>query len=573
MNPRRIACCGAVCGCLILGGTIGCVGQSGDSPSGEPSRAVLLRDGEVSAESLIDHLKSPDEAVRLQTIDKLGALGPKAAAAVDPLTGLLKDDSAKVRAHAARALGEIGAAANPAVAAMAELLKDSDETVRRQTVKSLMTIRPGQKVLMPLVGKLLEDSDPGVRMRVLGAIAEAGPRAVPGLIEALKDDKAANDYWALLVLREIGPAAKPAIPVLVKMLKDHRPEVRREVILTLATVDAAPSVSAGAIAGLLKDEQVAVAATFAMGRINEIPAEAEATIRENINSKDPMLSTVSVWALARFHLEDKQLRREATVQLIERLKNKDAFVRVAAARALASLPPAPKLTGPIWEKAFQNADETTVLHALDALAALGPAAVPRLTEALKYEKAQWHAAYILGQIGPAAASAADALAKLIDDKDDRTAHEAILALASIGPRAKQAVPALTKALQQDENPNAHAIAYALGRIGPAAAEAKPALEKLIASSDGNLALTSAWALTQIDPTSTDLAGKTLPVLTAGLNNPLPVARQGAAEGLGNLGSAAKDSLPALRRLLDDKDETVRAAAKKAIKAIRRDAAQ
>ncbi len=36
------------------------------------------------------------------------------------------------------------------------------------------------------------------------------------------------------------------------------------------------------------------------------------------------------------------------------------FVRVAAARALAALPPAPEITAPIWEKAMKDADETTM---------------------------------------------------------------------------------------------------------------------------------------------------------------------------------------------------------------------
>ena len=161
-----------------------------------------------------------------------------------------------------------------------------------------------------------------------------------------------------------------------------------------------------------------------------------------------MLSTTSLWALARVHPEDTSLRREATEQLLERLKDRDPLVRVAAARALAALPPAPEITAPLWEKALQGADEKTVLHALDALAALGPPAVPRLVDALQHEKLRGQVVYVLGKIGPAAAPATPALAKLIADKDDHVAQEAILALANIGPGAKEAVPALAAALEQ-----------------------------------------------------------------------------------------------------------------------------
>ncbi len=200
-----------------------------------------------------------------------------------------------------------------------------------------------------------------------------------------------------------------------------------------------------------------------------------------------------------------------------------------------------------------------MLHALDALAALGPAAVPRLIDALKYEKLRGQVVYVLGKIGPAAAPATPALAKLIADKDDRVAHEAILALANIGPGAKDAVPALTAALEQGEKSKAHAMAYALGRIGPAAAEAEPVLFGLLDNSDRRLALVSAWALAHIGPASAEVAEKTLPLLIAGLKGPTPLARRGAADALGSLGPAAKVAVPALQSAAHDKDPSVRAA--------------
>ena len=90
---------------------------------------------------------------------------------------------------------------------------------------------------------------------------------------------------------------------------------------------------------------------------------------------------------------------------------------------------------------------------------------------------------------------------------------------------------------------------------------------LLSSSDANLALVSAWALARIHPAPGEIAAKTLPVLTAGLKNPLPLARQGAAEGLGSLGPAAHDAVPALQECLKDDDKAVRAAAAKAIELI------
>ena len=231
-------------------------------------------------------------------------------------------------------------------------MKDPDETVRRQIVQAVLHIHPGPQVTVPLCVKLMEDPDPGVRMRVLNAIANAGPQAVPGLIEALKNDRAA--YWACLVLRDIGPAAKDAVPALAKKIEDPRPDIRREAILALAAIEEAARPAIPQIAAALSDENTRQAATYALGRIGQIPKEVEAKIRANANSDDKVLSTTSLWAVARVHPDDKPIRRSATRRLIERLKDQDPLVRAAAAHALAALPPAPKSPPRFGKRPFRT---------------------------------------------------------------------------------------------------------------------------------------------------------------------------------------------------------------------------
>jgi HEAT repeat protein len=515
---------------------------------------------------LTGQLKSTDEATRLKAIDELGLQGGKAAEAVAPLTELLKDKSAVVRARAARALGEIGAPAKSAAPELASLLTDPDETVRRQTVQALRAIRPGPQVMLPLLTKLLEDSDPGVQMRILQSMAEAGPAAVPGLIEALKNDK--TTYWACIVLREIGPDAKDAAPALAEKLKDPRPEIRREAVLALGALNEGAIPVLPQIAAALDDEDARTAATFVMGELGNIPKNAEAKIYANAKSDDKFLSTVSLWALARVHPEDKELRRQATEQLVDRLKEQDPFVRVAAARALTALPPAPEITLPIWEKALKDADTTTIHHALDALASLGPQAVPKLVEILKQHKElRIQVAYTLGQIGPGAAAATEALAGLVVDEDFNVSTEAVLALGKIGPAAASAVPALMAALQKENCHNAHAIILTLGKIGPKAAAAEPVLLKEMNGKDSLLAVISAWSFTQIQPRSAKTAAKAIPVLVAGLSDSLPETRKAAAEALGDLGPLAREAVPALQKADKDDSKAVRDAAAKALQSI------
>jgi HEAT repeat protein len=506
-----------------------------------------------------------EDAELVRKIDELGQLGPRAAQAVPMLTDSLKDDSAEVRAHAAYALGEIGPPAQSAVKELVGLLKDPVEAVRRQAIRALLRVKPDPRVVVPACMKLLEDSDAGVRVRVLHAIAEAGPEAVPGLIQALKNDNAA--YWACLALREIGQPAKAAVPALIEKLDDKRPEVRREAILALAAMETAAEPAAARIAAALDDELTSHAATYALGRIGSIPPGVETKIRANVESADKTLGITSLWTLVRVHLDNQQLRRMATARFVQSLKDEDALVRSAAAQAIASLPPAPEITLPLLEAGLRDADETALHHALDALAAIGPAATPALINALKHEKLRGHVAYIIGRIGPDAAAATPELVKLIADKDEHVSLEAIIALANIGPGAKDAVPTLIKALSQSDHPHAHAAAYALGRIGPDAAAAEATLVGLLDNSDRKLALVSAWALAQMRPAK-ETSEKILPVLKAGLADDTALARRGAAEALGRLGHLADGAIDDLEKATHDADQSVSRAAEDALKAIR-----
>ena len=275
-----------------------------------------------------------------------------------------------------------------------------------------MALHPGPKVMIPLFVKLMEDSDPGVKLRILDAVTDAGPAALPGLIEALNNPKAA--YWSCIVLRQLGPAAKSAVPALTKTLADKNPEIRREATLALGAIGAPAETAAPQIAALLEDPLVREAATFALGQIGKMPSKAIVKVKDNTRSDDKFLSTISYWALARVQPDNKELRRETTTRLVEMLGDKNPFVRAAAGRGLASLPPAPEITLPIWDKFMATADEETAHHALNALAGLGPAAVPRLMKLLKYEKLRAPIAEIFGSIGHAAAPATAALSAHAD---------------------------------------------------------------------------------------------------------------------------------------------------------------
>ena len=250
------------------------------------------------------------------------------------------------------ALEQIGAPAKPAVGALVTLLKDPEETVRRQAVKALAAIHPGPDVMIPLFSQLMNGTDAQLEAQVLSALTDAGPAAVPGLIKALDNEQV--NYWACIVLRGMGPAAADAVPALAGKLKDKRPEIRREAALALGAMQQKAAAVAPQLGAILDDPDAQVAATYALAEIGQVSAADESKIKANVKSGDKFLSSVSAWALARLHPDDKALNRDAAERLVAQLLDKDPNSRALAAQALATLRPAADIMLPIWEKARQE---------------------------------------------------------------------------------------------------------------------------------------------------------------------------------------------------------------------------
>jgi HEAT repeat protein len=136
------------------------------------------------------------------------------------------------------------------------------------------------------------------------------------------------------------------------------------------------------------------------------------------------------------------------LDLIQKLKDKDADTRRDAARQLAEMGPEAKPAVNALTAALKDGDLFVRRFSAQALGAIGPdaqAAVPNLTAILKDSKekkeVQEAAALALGRIGAAGVGAL--IATLKDhDKDMSVRRAAVLGLAKAGPDAKPAIPTL-----------------------------------------------------------------------------------------------------------------------------------
>ncbi|MBI1248491.1 hypothetical protein GC197_11715 [bacterium] len=489
-------------------------------------------------EQSIKNLSSTDNSAKLAAIDHLGSLGDKAAPAVEPLAELLKDSSPEVVAHAAHALGQIGKTNDEALEELVELTGSDVPLIRRQAVSALFQLHPDRTRMQKIFVSLLADEDAAVRLRAMNSLTEIGKPAVNDLIPALKNDKAA--LWACMILRELGPDAAGAAGALTDIVKDIHSPIRQEAILTLAAMPEAAAASADTIAACLDDPKLQVPATYALGRIGTLPKEAEAKIQANVNSKEPMLASMSAWALAFAHPNDPSLKKEAIHHLAQGVGSSDPLVRAMSSQGLISLEAEPITLKQELQDPLNNADEPVVSSALNLLSRMGPEAIPFLIQALDKPGVRLDAIIILGDLGPKAAPATEAVAKMIDDENPRVVNEAIVTLGKIGPAAHAATPALIKALKEEEGSIAHNAALSLGRIGPQAKEAVPALlNEMTGHSQPSLQMISAWALLKIDGENAQTRDAVLSVLTAQVKSDDPIIQNSAKQLLGELNGAGK----------------------------------
>jgi HEAT repeat protein len=228
--------------------------QDPNSDVQEAAAEALRQIGEESVPALIDTLKDQRPEVRAAAAHGLAHLGPSARPAVKDLIRALEDDDRRVREFATGALGNLGA---DAVEDLIRASNTHNEEVRENAAIALANI--GQPSVPRLLGELVTGNpeirasaahalghvagrvsskeafyallgtlhDPDIKVRNAGvqALVNIGPKAVPSLIESLKDPAPEVRVLASTSLERIG-AAKQSIPRLMDVLKDSNPDVR-----------------------------------------------------------------------------------------------------------------------------------------------------------------------------------------------------------------------------------------------------------------------------------------------------------------------------------------------------------
>lgn len=259
----------------------------------------------------------------------------------------------------------------------------------------------------------------------------------------------------------------------------------------------------------------------------------------------------------------------AVTPLLPLLADADVGVVQAAATALGTIGPddddnvTDDIVDALGRAAVRVKDAAACAACVTALADMGPAAAsatPALARLLRHDQTTVReaAATALAAIGPDARAAVAELVRTLADRDRLVAAASASALAAIGPDARAAVGPLAAALSAPDAMLRGTAARALGDIGPDAADAAGSLAAaVVREQDADVLRACIDACGEIGPGAVEA----VPALVGQLAATAAETRESAASALAAIGpAAAATAAGPLERLLADKEPAVRLAA-------------
>ncbi len=502
----------------------------------------------------------------------LGAIGPAASAAIEPLAARLTSDDSAVRAYAASALGKIASDSALAERALLARADDPDPIVRREVLSALSRVvtQANRERVSAVLLAVLADEQPAIQLAALDGLSRLGLPNAEALARLLANPQSA--HMAAILLGELGEEAAEAVNPLRRVLTgDLTPEVKMQVLLALGGIGPKAAAAVPDIQAALEHGSPAVryAAAYALGAIGPAASGSAEALTKLSQGDEAYERLVAVWALAQIAPDDRTRVNQALEALTAALVGEDPQLRMLAAQGLVELEVPPRAKLAALQKAIAGAEGLQVRRAMQVMGELVQPAVPLLIEQLENPETASVAALALGQAGPEAAAAVPGLVKMLSRADRDARFAALVALGQIGPKSAAAVPAVQTVLESDEADTELRMvaAWTLGSIGLAAKPAATALKQLVQGDDAQLRDMAAWALVHIRPEGENLAAY-LPLLVEGTRDQRPLVRRQMALALGELGLTDPSAIDALNRLMQDHVPEVSAAATMALEQIK-----
>jgi HEAT repeat protein len=394
-----------------------------------PAGDALAKIGAAAIPALVEATESDKRPVREAGIRGLEVVG---IPAVPALVDLLGSKHVDMRRDAAQYLSGYPVNEKMVVIGLGYATKDTDLEVRRLALIGIQSRGPGAKLAEPYVSALLTDGDPQMRLQAFHTLANLGVDAKPGLKKALESAEPSIRINTASLMMQLNLEPKLAEPVLVEAIKSGDTAQKTQAAYTLSKRGLGAEVVLPIFFAGLKDKAA---------NVRRLSAEA---LRE-YGAK----------------------AREAGPQLTALLEDTDESVRGQAFDTLGNIGLEPKELFAAASKILRAKGDKLNAAAAATIRRLGPTMLPEVVAALRADDAKSAdgaglrlvCLQTLTMSGPGAKEAMPDLMKALGDPSPKVRLTAARALGNLGPDAKNAVDALT-GLQNDSDGSVKAIAKA-----------------------------------------------------------------------------------------------------------------
>jgi HEAT repeat protein len=591
-------------------------------PIHERARRALPHHGPRAVRPLLRSVRGLGTLTAEQRLYLPGVIGAIGPAVIPLLVRHLRDRNESVRAVVAGALGELHAL--EAVPALRRLSDDPSEPVRLALVEALESIlakaaekkekkrrrrqrrledvlhatpppyhwrlvlrrvlylmRPHQEdpVVLAMDGLrlALADAAPAVRKQTVQALGRLGVpagKAVPELIEVLRDGDEPLRAAAAGALGKIGEPGKLTVPALVGLLSDPSPAIRTSAAAALGAIGERATEAVSSLTPLLRerDDTVRQTAAEAISRIGTLSPEEVRGLSEGLAHEDNVVRAQTAGVLGTLGAQ----AAEAAPALARALSDNSDHVRAEAVQALARMGEAAGAAIPHLVRALKDEDNWVSALAAEALGEIGdsgaavPAAtVPALVRSLHHTNSlvRANAAAALGKLGESARSAAQALEEAAHDADAEVRCQAVRTLGKVG-RPGDVVPNALK----DGSPLVRAAAVeALATPDELPDAWLDALTGALADDSADVKIQAIRAVSRLaaapasgQQVANDRLAGIIAALTRLLDADTASVRLEAMQALGKFGPAAAGAGPALLQAVQAGEADVRLQALRAL---------
>ncbi|MBC7816629.1 MAG: HEAT repeat domain-containing protein, partial [Planctomycetaceae bacterium] len=400
----------------------------------------------TKSEQELEHTQTPKEIADMPL-----SVTSRDEPSVDTMINRLIDNDANVRENSAVTLGRLGPNGQRGVRELVKVLQQSQSPqLRIAIVGTLGRFGRISKEASPFLVEYFNKADAqdsALRRAIMRAFGEIDPEpamVLATLLSALNDSDNEVRKFAIRALRNLEKEAAPALPTLRKIAVDEDNAIGIAAARSVCAID--PNNRTPEVVSIFTkvtdntddvdifDRYLRCLAIFGLGEIGSDSSTAIPALVKVVKDRDWVAAELAAEALGK-------IGRESVPSLVSLLRQNGKEVRSRAAYGL-------KIVGQAAEPAvsllIEGLQEDGIRYDIDALIAVGPAAVPALVESLTNPKLRPHATEALVGIGSDAESAVAALVVMLGSDDGDLKEHVIRILAAMGSNGSAAVPALTQ---------------------------------------------------------------------------------------------------------------------------------